>query len=420
MSEQAVSEQEQPASPQGKPRQRKKWLLILIALCIVAAIAYAVHWYILGRNFEYADDAYVAGDIVQITPQVAGTVVAIGANETDYVKAGDVLAKLDGTNARLHLQEAEAQLAQTVREVRTLYSNNGSLAATVKRYQAELNQAQVDLASAQTDLARRQKLSGSGAVSQEELQHAQTAANNARNHVAVAKAQLNAAQEQLHSNQEVTAGTTVRNYPKVIAAAAQVRQSYLDLKRDAILAPMDGYIGKRQVQLGQRVAIGAPLMTLIPLKRVWVDANFKETQLGKMRIGQPVILHADLYGSNVTYHGRVFGMGAGTGAAFALLPAQNATGNWIKVVQRIPVRIALDPKEVSAHPLRVGLSMEATVDISNQDGGVLAATPPGKMVAETNVYGNFDHAADMLINQIISNSLGEKSVHPAAPAAPNV
>ncbi|MES2406787.1 MAG: HlyD family efflux transporter periplasmic adaptor subunit [Pseudomonadota bacterium] len=409
MSEQTVSEQ--PASPQGKPRQRKKWLLILVAICVLAAIAYAVHWYILGRHFEYADDAYVAGDIVQITPQVAGTVVAIGASETDYVKAGDVLAQLDGTNAQLHLQAAEAQLAQTVREVRTVYSNNGSLTAAVSRYRAELSQAQADLTSAQTDLLRRQKLSGSGAVSQEELQHAQTAVNNARSHVAVAKAQLNAAQEQLQSNQVLTTGVTVRNYPKVMAAAAQVRQTYLDLKRDAILAPMDGYVGKRAVQLGQRVAVGTTLMTLIPLKQVWVDANFKETQLRKMRIGQPVSLQADLYGSSVTYHGHVLGMGAGTGAAFALLPAQNATGNWIKVVQRIPVRIALDPEEVSAHPLRVGLSMEATVDVSNQTGSMLATTPPGKMVAETAVYNNFKHAADMLVNKIISDNLGDKSAH---------
>jgi len=409
MSEQTVSEQ--PASTQGKPRQRKKWLLILVAICVLAAIAYAVHWYILGRNFEYADDAYVAGDIVQITPQVAGTVVAIGASETDYVKAGDVLAQLDGTNAQLHLQAAEAQLAQTVREVRTVYSNNGSLTAAVSRYRAELSQAQADLTSAQTDLLRRQKLSGSGAVSQEELQHAQTAVNNARSHVAVAKAQLNAAQEQLQSNQVLTTGVTVRNYPKVMAAAAQVRQTYLDLKRDAILAPVDGYVGKRAVQLGQRVAVGTTLMTLIPLKQVWVDANFKETQLRKMRIGQPVSLTADLYGSSVTYHGHVLGMGAGTGAAFALLPAQNATGNWIKVVQRIPVRIALDPEEVSAHPLRVGLSMEATVDVSNQTGSMLATTPPGKMVAETAVYNNFKHAADMLVNKIISDNLGDKSAH---------
>lgn len=416
MSEQTVPEQ--PASPEGKPRQRKKWLLILVAICVLAAIAYAVHWYILGRHFEYADDAYVAGDIVQITPQVAGTVVAIGASETDYVKAGDVLAQLDGTNAQLHLQAAEAQLAQTVREVRTVYSNNGSLTAAVSRYRAELSQAQADLTSAQTDLLRRQKLSGSGAVSQEELQHAQTAVNNARSHVAVAKAQLNAAQEQLQSNQVLTTGVTVRNYPKVMAAAAQVRQSYLDLKRDAILAPVDGYVGKRAVQLGQRVAVGTTLMTLIPLKQVWVDANFKETQLRKMRIGQPVSLQADLYGSSVTYHGHVLGMGAGTGAAFALLPAQNATGNWIKVVQRIPVRIALDPEEVSAHPLRVGLSMEATVDVSNQDGSILATASPGKMVAETAVYSNFEHAADILVNKIISNNLGEKSAHPDMRKAP--
>ena len=411
MSEQTPSEQPAAQNPQGNPQQRKKWMMILAAICVLAAIAYAVHWYILGRHFEYADDAYVAANIVQITPQVAGTVVAIGANETDYVRAGETLARLDGSNAQLGLHEAEAQLAQTVREVHALYTGNGSLAAAVDQYRAELVQARADLVSAQTDWIRRQKLAGTGAVSQEELQHAQTALDNARSRVAVATAQVSAAQEQLRTNQGLTAGTTVRDHPRVQAAAAKVRQAYLDLRRDAILAPVDGYVGKRAVQLGQRVAVGAPLMTLIPLSQVWVDANFKETQLRKMRIGQPVKLTADLYGSRVVYHGHVLGMGAGTGAAFALLPAQNATGNWIKVVQRIPVRIALDPKEVQAHPLRVGLSMEATVNVSNQNGGVLATIPPSRMVTETAVYGDFDHAADKLVNRIISSNLGALSTH---------
>lgn len=411
MSEQTLSEQAAAQNSQGKPQQRKKWLLILVAVCALAAIAYAVHWYIVGRHFEYADDAYVAADIVQITPQVAGTVVAIGARETDYVKAGETLARLDGANAQLNLHAAEAQLAQTVREVRTLYTGNGGLEAGVNQYRAELGRARADLASAQTDLLRRQKLAGTGAVSQEDLQHAQKALDNARSRVTVATAQLSAAREQLRSNQVLTAGIPVSGHPKVQAAATKVRQAYLDLKRDTILAPVDGYIGKRAVQLGQRVAVGAPLMTIIPLSQVWVDANFKETQLRKMRIGQPVKLTADLYGSSVVYHGHVLGMGAGTGAAFALLPAQNATGNWIKVVQRISVRIALDPKEVAAHPLRVGLSMEATVDVSNQGGGVLATTPPRRMVTETAVYSDFNHAADALVSQIISSNLGAKSAH---------
>jgi len=411
MSEQNLSDQGAVQNPDGKPQRRKKWLLILAAVCMLAAIAYGVHWYILGRHYEYTDDAYVAANIVQITPQVAGTVVAIGANETDYVKAGETLARLDGSNAQLALQTAEAQLAQTVREVRTLYTGNGSLEAEVNQYRAALGQARADLASAQTDLLRRQKLAGTGAVSQEEVQHAQTALDNARSRVAVAAAQLGAAQEKLRSNQVLTAGTTVRNHPKVQAAAAKVQQAYLDLKRDAILAPVDGYVGKRGVQLGQRVAVGTPLMTIIPLSQVWVDANFKETQLRKMRIGQPVKLTADLYGSGVVYHGHVLGMGAGTGAAFALLPAQNATGNWIKVVQRIPVRVGLDAKELAAHPLRVGASMEATVNVADQGGGMLAAAPPTRMVAETAVYGGFNHAADSLINRIISNNLDAKVAH---------
>ena len=410
MSEQNLSSQETLQNPDDQARRRKKWLLILAAVCVLAAIAYGVHWYILGRHSEYTDDAYVAANIVQITPQVAGTVVAIGANETDYVKAGETLARLDGTNAQLGLQSAEAQLAQTVREVRTLYTGNGSLEAAVNQYRAELDQARSDLASARTDLLRRQKLAGTGAVSQEEVQHARTALDNARSRVAVAIAQLGAAQEKLRSNQVLTAGTSVREHPKVQAAAAKVRLAFLDLKRDSILAPVDGYVGKRAVQLGQRVAVGMPLMTIIPLSQAWVDANFKETQLRNMRIGQPVELTADLYGSGVVYHGHVLGMGAGTGAAFSLLPAQNATGNWIKVVQRIPVRIALDPKELATHPLRVGASMEVTVDVANQGGNVLATISSPRMVAKTVVYGGFNHAADSLINRIISNNLDTKAV----------
>jgi membrane fusion protein (multidrug efflux system) len=394
---------------------RKKWMLVLAVIFVLAALAYLVHWYIHGRHFEYSDDAYVSANIVQITPQVAGTVVAIAVNETDFVRAGEVLVTLDSTNAQVALDDAEAQLAQTVREVRTLYAVNNSLTATLAQHRAELAQAQVDMRNAQADLARRQPLVATGAVSQEELQHAQTAVEVARSHVAALTAALTTAQEQLLTNQALTGGIAVRNHPRVKAAAVKVQQAYLDLHRVAILAPVDGYVGKRNVQLGQRVAIGVPLLTVIPLKQIWVDANFKEAQLRHIRMGQPVALTADIYGDKVDFHGRVAGIGAGTGAAFALLPAQNATGNWIKVVQRVPVRIALDSKEVVAHPLRVGMSMEATVDLSTQDGAVLADATSPREAAQTEVYSGAAHTADALINQIIDSNLGEKSASAVKP-----
>lgn len=390
------------------PSTRKKWMLVLVVIFVLAALAYLVQWYMHGRHFEYSDDAYVAANIVQITPQVVGTVVGIAVNETDFVRAGEVLVTLDSTNAQVALDDAEAQLAQTVREVRTLYAANNSLTATLAQHRAELAQAQADMRNTQVDLARRQPLVVTGAVSQEELQHAQTAAESARSHVAALIAALNTAQEQLLANQALTSGISVRNHPRVQAAAVKVQQAYLDLHRGAILAPVDGYVGKRNVQLGQRVAIGAPLLTIIPLKQIWVDANYKESQLRRIRIGQSVALTADVYGDRVDYHGRVAGIGSGTGAAFALLPAQNATGNWIKVVQRVPVRIALDAKEVVAHPLRVGMSMEATVDLSAQDGAVLADASSPREAAQTQVYSGAAHTADALIAKIIDSNLGEQ------------
>lgn len=392
----------------GNPAARKKWMIALGVLFVVAGIAYGLHWYIQGQHYVTSDDAYVSANIVQITPQVAGTVVAIAANETDYVHAGEVLVKLDGTNARVALQEAEAQLAQTVREVRTLYAANNSLTATLAQHRAQLDQARAGLAQALADLARRKNLVGTGAVSQEEVAHAQTAVEDARSNVAAVTATLNTAQSQLMTNQALTSGTAVRQHPRVLAAAVKVQQAYLDMQRGDILAPVDGYVGKRNVQLGQRVAIGAPLMTIVPLSQIWVDANYKETQLRRIRIGQPVSLTADIYGGKVDYHGHVAGIGSGTGAAFALLPAQNATGNWIKVVQRVPVRITLEPKEVAAHPLRVGMSVTAVVDLTEQNGPVLASASSTGDMMQTQVYNGTSHAVDMLVDKIINNNLGER------------
>ena len=353
------------SSRHGNPR-RKKALLSVAAVVALAGLSWGGYEWLVASHYETTDNAYVQGNVVQITPQIGGTVMAIHADDTDYVKAGQPLVQLDPADAKVALEQAEANLAQTVRQIRTVYANNGSLSAQVNLREADVAKAQADVARAEDDLRRRQSLAGNGAVSTEELNHAQSQLANARSVLAAAQAGVTAAREQLSSNQAQTEGTTVEQHPSVQVAAAKVREAWLASQRAALPAPVDGYVAKRTVQLGQRVAAGAPMMSIIPLRQVWVDANFKEQQLRKIRLGQPVKLSADLYGRKIEYHGTVAGLGAGTGSAFALLPAQNATGNWIKVVQRVPVRIALDREEITAHPLRVGLSMTATIDTGNR------------------------------------------------------
>ncbi len=317
------------------------------------------------------------------------------------------------------LQQAEANLAQTVRQVRTLYANNGSLAAQVTLREADVARAQDTVARATEDLNRRQSLVGNGAVSREELQHAQSQFNAARSTLAAAEAAVVAAREQLSSNQALTEGTSVQAHPSVQAAAARLREAWLASQRLALAAPVDGHVARRTVQLGQRVAAGAPLMSVVPLRQLWVDANFKEAQLRKIRIGQPVRLTADVYGGKVEYQGTVAGLGAGTGAAFALLPAQNATGNWIKVVQRVPVRIALDPGQLASHPLRVGLSMAARVDVSRQDGKMLADAPRDGLGMQTQALETADSGAEAAVHRVIAANLapGGKPSTKATPAA---
>jgi membrane fusion protein (multidrug efflux system) len=398
-----------PATP--NPQRRTRLFIGLGLVVVLAALGYGVYWFIYERHVQTTDDAYVNANIVQVTAQVAGTVTSIAVNETDAVHAGQTLIQLDATNSQVALGAAEAELAQAVREAGTVYADNSSLASTVSQRRAQLAQSHSALANAQRDLQRRAGLAASGAVSQEEVQHAKTAWQAAQSEVSAAQAAEAEAQSRLRANQHLTAHTDVRRYPKVEAAAIKVRQAWLDLKRGAILAPIDGYVGKRSVQLGQRIAVGVPLLTVVPLRQAWVDANFKEAQLRDMRIGQPVTLISDAYGKHVEYRGRVVGMGAGTGAAFALLPAQNATGNWIKVVQRIPVRIGLDPNALATHPLRVGMSMEVSVDVADTRGSTLAASTSA-MAATTTVYARDDRRVDALIAQIIDANLSA-----AAPTA---
>jgi membrane fusion protein (multidrug efflux system) len=396
---------ENTAAAAGNPA-RQKALTAVGALVLAGGIAYAAYWALVLNHFESTDNAYVQGNVVQLTPQVGGTVVAINADDTDHVKAGQTLVKLDPADAQVALEQAEAQLAQTVREVRTLYANNGTLQAQIALREADLARAQAEVSKAQDDVSRRSPLLASGAVGQEEFNHVNAQLTTARSSVAAAQSAVLAAREQLASNQVLTEGVAVDQHPNVARAAARVREAFLALKRADLQSPVDGFVAKRSVQLGQRVQAGTPLLSVIALSQVWVEANFKESQLQNLRIGQPVELVADVYGKKVPYRGTVEGLGAGTGAAFALLPAQNATGNWIKVVQRVPVRIALDAQEVAAHPLRVGLSMDAKVDISQTGGRMLADGSRAVVSTQTAVFEQNNTAADAEVRRIIGANSG--------------
>ncbi len=383
---------------------RKRLLLGAILFFVLVALLWGIWYMFFGAHRESTDDAYTHGNLVQITSQVPGTVVSIEADNTDMVRAGAPLIRLDPADADVALAQAQAQLAQTVRQTRTLYVQNDALKADIDVRNADIERAQADLSRAQSDYQRRQTLARSGGVSGEELLHAQTALKAAQSALAQARASAAAAQAKAQTNLALTQGTQVESHPDVLSAAARVRDAWLAKSRNVLPAPVDGMVARRSAQLGQRVAPGTPLMTVVPLDQVWVEANFKEGQLRDMRIGQPATVHADLYGSDVVYHGRVVGLDAGTGSAFALLPAQNATGNWIKVVQRVPVRIALDPAELQEHPLRVGLSMNVEVDLSAEGAAPTSAAQPRQDLS-TRAFEPAHDEADRLIDSIIKANL---------------
>ena len=377
-----------PAAGNGK---RNRLLLGMTLAILVIGIGYGIYWQLVLRFRETTDDAYVNGNIVQITPQIAGTVVGINADDTQAVALGQTLVLLDPADAKVALEEAEAHLALTVRSVRGLFATTAQLAAAQ-------GIRQTDLDTAQKDLARRERLAGSGAISGEELQHARDA-------VSAAKSGLLAAQQQFAADRARIDGTQVEDHPEVQAAASAVHSAFLTLARTQLPAPVAGYIAHRNVQLGQRVGPGTVLMAVVPLNQVWVDANFKELQIAHIRIGQPATLTADLYGGSVEYRGTVAGFSAGTGASFALLPAQNATGNWIKVVQRLPVRIVLDPQDLAAHPLQVGLSMRVKVSTRDRDAARMAQTPAAAPAYTTGVFDDADRQADARVAAIIAANL---------------
>ena len=373
--------------------RRRRWLVGLGAALALIALVWLAWWLLEARFYESTDDAYVAGDLVNVMSQVSGTVVSIAADETDRVQAGQELVRLDATDAQIALQEAEQQLARTVRQTRTVFATRDQLRAVVGQRRSEL-------ARAQSDFDRRRDLAASGAVSGEELGHAQDALKAARD-------ALIAAEKNLAASSALVGHTGVADNPEVRAAATQVELAWLALARTSVRAPLTGYVARRTVQLGERISPGAPLMAIVPLGRLWLEANFREVQLRHMRIGQPATVVADLYGGHVTFHGRVVGLGMGTGSAFALLPAQNATGNWIKVVQRVPVRIALDGSELTAHPLRIGLSTVVTIEVRDASGPQLAQTPPQEPVLATRAFDVDRSEIHARIEEIIEANTGE-------------
>ena len=356
--------------------RRKQQLIGLGALVVLLGAGTAAYWYLHASHFVSTDNAYAAVEIAQVTPSVGGTISEVLVTDTQAVKKGDVLVRIDPTDARLALAQAEADLGRARRRVKGFVANDGSLAAQIaardadeQRAAAQRAAAEADVARAKIDLSRREALAASGSVSGEELTRARNAyagaeANLAAARAAAAQARANrtTALSSREANAVLIAGTNEESNPEVAFARARRDQAAVDLERTVIRAPVDGIVAKRQVQLGQRVQPGMPLLAVAPVQEMHVDANFKDVQLQKVRVGQKVKLYADIYGSAVIYHGVVEGVSAGSGAAFSAIPAQNATGNWIKVVQRLPVRIQLDPQELAAHPLKVGLSMHAEID----------------------------------------------------------
>jgi membrane fusion protein (multidrug efflux system) len=354
-----------------KPNEKKrKAVLAAITLTFIAAgIAYAAYYQIVLSKVQETDNAYVGGNLVNLSSQVTGNVTEIRADETQMVQAGAPLIQLDAADADIALQQADARLGAAVRQQRQRY-------ADVAQYDAAVAQRKLQLKNAEDDLARRKPLAADHTVSGEEVEHARQAVEDARAAIAVAV-------KQEEATKAGVSGVNVAQHPAVQAAKADYVQAWLASRRNTILAPVSGYVAKRSVQIGARATPGTSLMAIVPLDQLWVDANFKESELKNIRVGQPAKVEADMYGSKVEFHGRVVGLSAGTGSAFSLLPAQNASGNWIKVVQRLPVRIALDPKELKEHPLRIGLSTTVTVDISKTDGPVLGAAMPQTPVYTT-------------------------------------
>ncbi len=375
-----------PDTAPPKTGTRRRWFIILGAVVLIALLAWGIHAFFFAGDLEDTDDAYVAGDIVSITAREAGTVIGLHADDTEKVKRGQRLIDLDPATVDVAVASAEADLARAVRSVRSTFSS-------LDEGGAEVTQASARLASARNDYTRRRAAAVDGAVSGEEVAHAADA-------VTLAQAALGVARSRLAQSRTSVQGASVADNPAVLTAIAAVRRAAIAQGHMRIVSPVEGVVARRSVQLGQQVAAGAPLMAVVPLDRLWVDANFRETQLRHLRVGQPVTITADVYGGDVVYHGRVLGLSAGSGNAFALLPPQNASGNWIKIVQRVPVRIALDARELAEHPLRIGLSVRTVVDVANRSGPLVARPAAASFRMET--PGDDSDKVEARIRQIIA------------------
>jgi membrane fusion protein (multidrug efflux system) len=375
------------------PTKRRAWLLGITAAFVLAGLGYGAYYMLVLSKRVETDNAYVGGNLVNLSSQVAGSVVEIRADETQLVQTGAELVKLDPSDAEVALAQAEARLGTAVRQQRERYSN-------VDQFNAVVEQRRVALKAAQEDLARRVPLAADHVVSGEDVAHARRAVDEARAALEVALKQVAAARVSV-------AGVSPSQHPNVLAAKADYLSAWLAARRNAIVAPVTGYVAKRSVQVGSRITPGAPLLSIVPLDQLWIDANFKESELRDIRVGQPATIEADIYGSKVEFHGKVVGLAAGTGSAFSLLPAQNASGNWIKVVQRVPVRISLDPKELAAHPLRVGLSAMVDIDVTNKGGSALGTVATPAPAYATTVLGQPLQQAQAATDAIVKKNLAD-------------
>ena len=384
-----MTEQQRANAPKKGSTLLRRGLLVLAAVVIAAGVAAYYAFFV--RYHVTTDDAYVNGNLVRLTPQIAGTVIAINTDETQYVRRGQVLVELDPRDAQIALSQAKASLGETVREVSQLFAEE-------RRDAALLDAEQTQLSQSNEDLTRDRSLLAVHGVSLETLEHDENAVRSAR-------AGLQQARATLASTQAAIAGTTPATHPRVLQAEANLRAAWLAVVRTRVVAPVSGYVVRRSVELGAQVAPSTEMLALVPESSMWVDANFKENQLGDLRIGQPVQMSVDMYGSRVSYHGKVLGLTAGTGSALAVLPTQNASGNWIKIVQRLPVRIGLDPAELAQHPLFLGLSANIDVSIRSRDGSALSRLPSWPASQRTDVYTEQDSGADRLIDDIVAANL---------------
>ena len=377
-------------SSNNKSQQRKKGLSIFILLLLLIAIGSAAYWFFFIKGFEETEDAYVSGNQVMVSAQVAGNISKINVDNMDPVQAGDVLLELDDTNTKLSFEQAKSNLANAVRQI-------SQLNYTVKQLKSAVRANEITLAQAQGNLNRRVQLVKDGAIDKESFQHAKEA-------VELAKANLATSQNQLEANQALLLDGPLSEQPQIQSAVSNLKQAWLNLERTKIRSPIKGYVARRNAQVGQAVSVGGALMAVVTTDQMWLDANFKETQLTHMRIGQPVEIHFDLYGKDKTFNGKVVGIEMGTGSAFSLLPTQNATGNWIKVVQRVPVRIQLDPQQLIENPLRIGLSATVKVNVSDSQGETLRDQAPATTLYSTNVLQYDESAINNLIESIIRDN----------------